>query len=546
MSEVIVSKQDVNLVVSESEDNSVVVSPSTVSSVTINTRGPQGPGGILGLYGSFIDTTDQPLVSTAAAQRITINTTLENRGVTIASGSRITFELAGTFKILASVQTTNLGNQTTEVNFFFKKNGNTIADSNTRIDLGPRKSVGVPYHGCFTIEYQLTVATNDYVELWWAADHLQVTLDNIVANGTHPAAPSVILNVAQVMYAQTGTPPGGNIGDLVVKASGTDYDTVWTDAPTVDKLGLDLTAAETVSTGQLAWNATEGTIDVGLLHGSVNQIGQEVQLLCTNSATSLTITDGMGVMFTGGNSSTLRLEVQPMQANGDLPGYVFFGIATQTIAPGATGYITTFGKVRGLNTSAYPEDSILWCDPVNPGQFVLTEPIAPQLKIAAAAVIKSHATEGVLMVRADTGQNLSDCHDVETDTAQDTDYLGWSEDMQHWMPLSVPNAAPRSITIVDPQPSDSFTVFRTTRATTISQVVALVAGTTPAVGYELRYAANRTASGTTAIIPAIASNTTVGSGATVQNMPIPSGNYVWLNITTVSGDTTEFNLSVAF
>ena len=546
MSEVIVSKQDVNLVVSESEDNSVVVSPSTVSSVTINTRGPQGPGGILGLYGSFIDTTDQPLVSTAAAQRITINTTLENRGVTIASGSRITFELAGTYKVLASVQVTNLGNQTTEVNFFFKKNGNTIADSNTRIDLGPRKSVGVPYHGCFTIEYQLTVATNDYVELWWAADHLQVTLDNIVANGTHPAAPSVILNVAQVMYAQTGTPPGGNIGDLVVKASGTDYDTVWTDAPTVDKLGLDLTAAETVSTGQLAWNATEGTIDVGLLHGSVNQIGQEVQLLCTNSATSLTITDGMGVMFTGGNSSTLRLEVQPMQANGDLPGYVFFGIATQTIAPGATGYITTFGKVRGLNTSAYPEDSILWCDPVNPGQFVLTEPIAPQLKIAAAAVIKSHATEGVLMVRADTGQNLSDCHDVETDTAQDTDYLGWSEDMQHWMPLSVPNAAPRSITIVDPQPSDSFTVFRTTRATTISQVVALVAGTTPAVGYELRYAANRTASGTTAIIPAIASNTTVGSGATVQNMPIPSGNYVWLNITTVSGNTTEFNLSVAF
>ena len=546
MSEVIVSKQDVNLVVSESEDNSVVVSPSTVSSVTINTRGPQGPGGVMGLYGSFIDTTDQPLVSTAAAQRITINTTLENRGVTIASGSRITFELAGTFKILASVQTTNLGNSVTEVNFFFKKNGNTVADSNTRIDLEPRKSVGVPYHGCFTIEYQLTVATSDYVEIWWVADHIGVTLENIAANGTHPAAPSVILNVAQVMYAQTGTPPGGNIGDLVVKASGTDYDTVWTDAPTVDKLGLDLTAAETVSTGQLAWNATEGTIDVGLLHGSVNQIGQEVQLLCTNSATSLTITDGMGVMFTGGNSSTLRLEVQPMQANGDLPGYVFFGIATQTIAPGATGYITTFGKVRGLNTSAYPEDSILWCDPVNPGQFVLTEPIAPQLKIAAAAVIKSHATEGVLMVRADTGQNLSDCHDVETDTAQDTDYLGWSEDMQHWMPLSVPNAAPRSITIVDPQPSDSFTVFRTTRATTISQVVALVAGTTPAVGYELRYAANRTASGTTAIIPAIASNTTVGSGATVQNMPIPSGNYVWLNITTVSGNTTVFNLSVAF
>jgi hypothetical protein len=378
------------------------------------------------------------------------------------------------------------------------------------------------------------------------SDHLDVTLQTIEANGTHPESPSVILNVAQVMYAQTGTPPGGNIGDLVVKASGADYDTVWTDAPTVDKLGLDLTAAEAVSAGQIAWNAAEGTVDVGLLHGTVNQLGQETQLLCTNSANSLTIYDGMGVMFTGGNASTLRLEVQPMQADGSLPGYVFFGIATQTIAPGETGYVTTFGKVRGLDTSAYPEDSILWCDPVNPGGFVTTEPIAPQLKIAAAAVIKSDAVSGVIMVRADPGQNLSDCHDVEVDTSQDTDYLGWSEDMQHWMPFPVQNAAPRSITITEPQAADNFTLFRTSKSTTLAGVTSLVAGVSPSVTYEVRYAANRTASGTVAVPSSIAANTTVGSGATIQNMPIPSGNYVWLNITATSGTPSEFNLSIAF
>ena len=341
-----------------------------------------------------------------------------------------------------------------------------------------------------------------------------------------------------------GVPAGGATGDILAKTSATDYATAWTDAPTVDLLGFDVTAAEAVSTGQVAWNAAEGTLDVGLLHGSVNQLGQEVQLLCTNSAASLTITNGMGVMFTGGNSSTLRLEVQPMQADGSLPGYIFFGIATQTIAPGATGYITTFGKVRGLNTSAYPEDSILWCDPVNPGQFVLTEPVAPNLKIAAAAVVKSHATEGVLMVRADTGQNLSDCHDVEVDSAQDTDYLGWSEAMQHWMPLSVPNAAPRSITIAGPQLGDSFTLFRTSGSTTIASAVALVSG--GSVTYELRYAADRTTAGTLATVSDTVTNTTTGDSATVQNQPIPSGRYVWLNITAVTGTVNEFNLSVAF
>jgi hypothetical protein len=545
MTSVVVTDATQTVVVTEGDGITVVSAPSPAVVVEVDGLGPQGPGGVLGLYGSFIDTTDQPLVSTAAAQPITLNTTLENRGVTIASNSRVTFALAGTYKLLASIQVTNLGSSITEIDFFLKKNGTTVSNSNTRIDVHQRKSASVPHHEAFTVEYQLTLATNDYLELWWFADNIDITLDTLASDGIHPQAPSVILNVAQVMYAQTGTPPGGNAGDLVVKASGVDYDTAWTDAPTVDKLVLDLTAAEAVTTGQIAWNATEGTVDVGLLNGTTNQLGQEVQLLCTNSTASTTIANGMGVMFTGANSSTLRLEVQPMDATGDVPGYVFFGVATQSIAPGATGYITTFGKVRGLNTSAFPEDSLLWCDPVNAGQFVLTEPAAPQLKIAAAAVIKSHPTDGVLMVRADTGQNLSDCHDVELNGgAFDTQYLGWSETYQRWQPYNVPNAAPRSITIAGPQIGDSFTLFRTSGATTITSAVALVSG--GSVTYELRYAADRTTAGTLATASDTVTNTTTGDSATVQNQPIPSGRYVWVDITAVSGTVEEFNLSIAF
>ena len=203
MTSVVVSEATQTVVVTEGDGITVVSAPSPAVVVQIDDLGPQGPGGVLGLYGSFIDTTDQPIVSTAAAQPITINTTLENRGVTIASNSRISFALAGTYKILASIQVTNFSNNIAQINFFFKKNGTTVVDSNTRIDLEPRKSVSVPYHGCFTIEYQLTVAENDYVELWWVSDHLDVTLENIPADALHPAAPSVILNVAQVMYAQT-------------------------------------------------------------------------------------------------------------------------------------------------------------------------------------------------------------------------------------------------------------------------------------------------------------------------------------------------------
>ena len=545
MSEVIVNRQDVSLVIAESKESSVVVSPGAVSSVVISSRGPQGPGGILGLYGSFIDTTDQPLVSTAAAQPITINTTLENRGVTIASGSRITFALAGTYKVLASIQVTNLGNNITEIDFFLKKNGSTVADSNTRIDLEPRKSVGVPYHGCFTIEYQLTVATSDYVELWWVADHIDVTLENIAANGTHPAAPSVILNVAQVMYAQTGTPPGGNIGDLVVKASGTDYDTAWTDAPTVDKLGLDIAAAEAVSSGQIAWDAANAAPVVRHRPNAIGRLGQDTHILCKNTS-AVSLIKGRVVMFTGADPVSGRLEIGPLLADGTYPSYVYFGITAEAIGIGEFGMICTFGFIEGIDTSIYPEDSVLWACTINPGGLVLEQDLlpAPALHIPTAAVVKSDASTGVIFVRADTGAELNLLHDVYAENNEEGYTLVWNDSLNRWESKAPVNDAPRSITIAGPQIGDSFTLFRTSRETTIASAVALVSGYS--VTYELRYAADRTTAGTLATVSDVVTNTTTGDSATVQNQPIPADRYVWIEITAVSGTVDEFNLSVAF
>lgn len=361
---------------------------------------------------------------------------------------------------------------------------------------------------------------------------------------TLPARPSIEFSATGPQGALgVGVPSGGTAGDLLVRtASGTG----WTSTPTVDSIVIDTTASGvSMEPGKLRWNATEQTLDVGQLRGVVNQLGQETAMVCLNDS-ALTIGNGKPVMFTGTNAATGRPTIGPMVADGSVPGYYFFGVSTETIAPSGEGYIVSFGKVRGLDTSMYPPESLLWLDPTTPGEWTLTEPEAPNLKIAAAAVIVSDPTNGTLLVRADPGQDLADCHDVEVSEVQDGQYLGWSDNMQHWMPYSLPNDAPRSITISEPLAGDSFTLFRTSRATTIAGVTGLVAGDNPGVSYEVRYAANRTASGTLAIIPSIATSKTTGTTATVQNMPIPSGNYVWLNVTAVSGFASEFNLSIAF
>jgi hypothetical protein len=127
-------------------------------------------------------------------------------------------------------------------------------------------------------------------------------------------------------------------------------------------------------------------------------------------------------MFTGetdGNSG--RLYIAPMVADGTYPGYVFFGVAAQNIAAEADGYVRSFGEVKGVDTDIdeggvngqWSEGDILWCDPATPGGFTKFEPQAPSLKLPVAAVI-SVKSNGVVMVRWDTGRRLSDLHDVDS------------------------------------------------------------------------------------------------------------------------------------
>lgn len=241
------------------------------------------------------------------------------------------------------------------------------------------------------------------------------------------------LSPALVQVMQPGVPPGGATDDLLVKASGSDFHTRWTDSPTVDRLGFDLTAGEAVGPGQLAWNADEVTLDLGKGGDVVNQLGQEMMLLCRNG-TGATIPDGTAVMFAGTLGASGRIVVAPMVANGTFPGYVFLGVTTHAVSPGVDGFVTVFGKVRGINTDDWNEGDILWCNPSLPGKFTNVEPQAPNLKLPVAAVI-SKKNNGTIMVRWDTGRRLMDLHDVEANGIKDDlDILHWSQSANRWEP----------------------------------------------------------------------------------------------------------------
>lgn len=202
---------------------------------------------------------------------------------------------------------------------------------------------------------------------------------------------------------------------------------------------ISIGTAEPTTQQEVGWNADKGTLEIGLRDGVKSPYGQDIITLCRNGTAS-TIAKGAAVMFSGTIGNSGMLKVAPMVANGTYPGYVFFGVAAQSIAAGADGYVRSFGEIKGVNTNIneggvngqWVEGDILWCNPATPGGFTKTEPLAPNLKLPVAAVV-SVGNNGILFVRSDTGNRLQDLHDVDANgTTANNELLQYNASASRW------------------------------------------------------------------------------------------------------------------
>jgi len=188
----------------------------------------------------------------------------------------------------------------------------------------------------------------------------------------------------------------------------------------IGKFKFDTAAGETVVQGEIAWNADEETCDLGL-NGATLQLGQEVHYHVRN-LTGVLISDGTPVMATGTVGASGRLTVSPMDGTNPANAKFFIGIATEDIADGTDGKVTHFGKIRGVNTSAFGDGDVLWISSTVIGGLTSTEPTQPAIGLPIAFVINS-AVSGTLFVRAQgTDEHaflLYDANNAVTDEAQE-------------------------------------------------------------------------------------------------------------------------------
>jgi hypothetical protein len=145
-------------------------------------------------YGVFSKTTDQTPAAINTEYLLTFDSTQISNGVAIGTPtSRIVVPQSGLYQFDATVQLTSGSSSAKNIWVWFKKNGTAIANS-ARLITSNINNGYIPV----SLGETISLAANGYVELAFAADSTNVTVDSVASTAFAPAAPAIVLSVTQV------------------------------------------------------------------------------------------------------------------------------------------------------------------------------------------------------------------------------------------------------------------------------------------------------------------------------------------------------------
>jgi len=152
--------------------------------------------------------------------------------------------------------------------------------------------------------------------------------------------------------------------------------------------------------------------------------------------TGSTINKGKGVMAVGTDGNSGHILIDEMVADGSIESKYFLGVLETTVANGGFARVISFGQLdqfdtRGQNGETWNDGDVLWCDPDSAGDFTITEPDGPNVKIAAAFILNS-STNGKIQVRVQANEGIHDLHDTKITSQVDGDVLVWDETTGVW------------------------------------------------------------------------------------------------------------------
>jgi hypothetical protein len=144
----------------------------------------------------------------------------------------------------------------------------------------------------------------------------------------------------------------------------------------------------------IRFNESEGTFEFETGKGDVVWQGALESLMLAYNNTGALIENGKAIHFTGSNGDSIP--TIGLSSNDDSTAIALSGLATVDIPDGDWGFMNVRGFVRSLNTSGLLVGEIVYL--ATNGDLTSTMPVAPAKIIIIGICLKSHASEGIILV----------------------------------------------------------------------------------------------------------------------------------------------------
>ena len=211
----------------------------------------------------------------------------------------------------------------------------------------------------------------------------------------------------------------------------------------VNAIGFDTTPTSApTAVGTMFWDSGNGTPSVVLDADVELQLGQENIVKVYNNSAS-TITNGSVVAVNGAQGQ--RPAVVLADADSEPLSAATLGIATEDILSGAEGFVTTFGVIRGIDTSTFAAGAPIYLSQTA-GQFTATRPAAPAHTVFLGWVIKVNASSGEVFTHISNGWELDELHNVLISSPTGGNLLAYDQTNQYWKNINLTDGTAISIT----------------------------------------------------------------------------------------------------
>jgi hypothetical protein len=211
-----------------------------------------------------------------------------------------------------------------------------------------------------------------------------------------------------------------------------------------DVISFNVDDESILTKGQISWDDTEGTMDIGLTDNTSIHIGSHKYFRIRNS-TGDTLYKGQAVFATGVHENGI-IEPDKYVADGSIREVYFMGLMLEDVSNNSNGYAIDFGHLEEMDLDGsatnfavgdetWVAGDILYVHPTGAGKLTKVE---PKHSISVAIVLDpgNGNGNGRMFVRPTSYGHLDDNHDVNTSGLLDNQFLVYDSGTDYWQPSS--------------------------------------------------------------------------------------------------------------